>query len=163
MAITYTLLNVDAVGDSVDNFFVFDPTDFLLVVEDEKPDGSREAILERMSALPEYPARLRVGIYPTENHMGTGVPGFNVSFKLTDWLTRTDDAGDITYHPCSHTDAWQMPFAPVLNKANMIAWLCNLWSFVIPDVVTGSLNWDTPFNRLQHRVPAIDLDGITRT
>lgn len=159
MAYTYAVQGIgSSLTDSVNNLELIDPSLWAHVDTQVLDNGGRESVYQRNDGEVEYPTTLRIGVYPKEGTPAT----FNVSFRQSGFVKQLDGTDVLDVQPYSVVYAWTMPWAPVPDLADVFELVQNVFSWIIPDVVSGALD-DAFVTNLQYSLTELDLSGVTRT
>lgn len=160
MAITREVINLQTSNVEVSALYRPDFSDWNLV-ESTDNDGAREAIYQKMSGDPQYPATVRIGIYDNEAKQTT-----SISLKLSTFVKVTDDDGDVTYEPFTCTVAMTGPYKQVLGASHSTTAVDNLiaWGFKPVESTPAigsftSVDWSL-YDRLKYGIPNFDLSGL---
>lgn len=119
---TRVLQNIDSTPEAVAVHYCV-RGNFVLIDTTAKPDGSREALYQRVVGNDDidHPASIRVGYYPKAG-------GVNFSVKYSTYVKQTTDGVD-RFDPCVGTLALQLPEGGLSIEGidhflqNIITWL----------------------------------------
>lgn len=157
---TYQIIGIDEADVAVANFQCFTPANYVEVDTKVNEDGSRETVLQRVAGEGDYPATVRIGVYPK---ITNGVNTYNVSIRFNTFVQKLDEESAVLEtRPISFVLAWTAPWAPVPDVDDLFAAIGNLYSMAVPDVTLGEF---TPefLAKLGFSVTKLDLSTVVRT
>lgn len=140
MPITREILNVQA--DHGEDVTIYRPkfSEWEVVgnVLGDSDTEKSETVYQIMSGDPEYPGRMRLGVY----HRGQNADGrTSTSAKFSTYVKTTDDDGNITYEPIDYVCAITGPFKQNLSGTDSIQAIYNMLVFAgfLPELTTPLL------------------------